>query len=101
MGLRHKYNARAVVTDGVRYASLKEARYAAALKLREKAGEVLCHLEQIPIRLPGGTKLVVDFLEFWTDGTVHWVDVKGMETDAFKIKKREVEAIYPFQIETV
>lgn len=98
---RHKYNSVAVTTDGVRYASKKEARYAAELALRQKAGEVVFALTQIPIRLPGGTKLVIDFLEFRSDGTVHFIDTKGFETDAFKIKKREIEAVFPIQIETV
>jgi hypothetical protein len=101
MALRHKFNAQSVVTDGVRYASKKEARYAAELKLREKAGEIVFHLEQVPIKLPGGTKLVVDFLEFHADGTARFVDVKGMETPEFKIKRREVEALYPITIHTV
>lgn len=98
---RHKFNAKAVVTDGVRRASKKEARYAAQLEQRKKAGEIVFWLEQVPVRLPGGTKLVVDFLEFHADGTCRFVDTKGVLTDAFKIKKREVEALYPFEIEIV
>lgn len=101
MTLRHKFNAQSVVTDGVRYASKKEARYAAQLELRKKAGEVVFYLTQVPIRLPGGTKLVVDFLEFLSDGTARFVDAKGVETEAFRIKRREIEALYPIKIETV
>jgi hypothetical protein len=56
-------------------------------------------LRQVPLHLPGGTRLVVDFLEFHADGTTHFVDAKGMKTEAFKIKKREIEAHYPITIE--
>ena len=98
---RHKYNAKPTVVDGIRFDSRREAEYYANLKLRQKAGDVVMFLRQVPIHLPGGTKLVIDFLEFHEDGSVHWVDVKGVETDVFKIKKREVEAIYPIEIEVV
>ena len=45
-----------------------EARYYGELKLRQRAGEVLCCLRQVPIHLLGQTRLVIDFLEFRTDG---------------------------------
>ena len=95
----HKYNARATVIDGIRFDSRKEGNYYSQLKLRVKAGEVLTFLRQVPIHLPGNTRLVVDFLEFHADGTVHWVDVKGIETEVFRLKKRQVEDLYPFEIE--
>jgi hypothetical protein len=98
---RHKYNAKPTEVDGIRFDSKKEAEYYSTLKLRVKAGDVLFFLRQVPIHLPGGTKLVIDFLEFHADGSVHFVDVKGHETDAFKIKRREVEHHYPFEIELV
>ena len=99
---RHKYNAKATVVDGIRFDSQKEARYYCELKLRQAAGEVIGFFRQVPIHLPGGTILRIDFLEFHSDDTVHVVDVKGMETAEFKIKKREVEAAYPWlKIETV
>jgi len=69
------------------------------LKMRVKVGEVVFFLRQVPIHLPGGTKLVIDFLEFWADGSCHFVDVKGRPTPAYKIKKREVEYHYPIEIE--
>ena len=98
---KHKYNATPTRVDGIRFDSQKEARYYSELKLRQQAGEILCFLRQVPIHLPGGTKLVIDFQEFHSDGTVHFVDVKGVMTDVFKIKKREVETQYPFEVEIV
>ncbi|MEJ8568273.1 DUF1064 domain-containing protein [Elongatibacter sediminis] len=97
----HKYNARATVVDGIRFDFQKEARYYQQLKLRQDAGEVLCFLRQVPIHLPGSTKLVVDFLEFHADGTVHVVDTKGVETETFKLKRRQVESLYPFDVEVI
>jgi hypothetical protein len=95
----HKCNATKVDFDGIRCDSKREGRYYLQLKLRVAAGEVVFFLRQVPLHLPGGTRLVVDFLEFHADGTTHFVDAKGMKTEAFKIKKREIEAHYPITIE--
>ena len=98
---KHKYRAQATVVDGIRFDSKKEARYYGELKLRQRVGDVLCFLRQVPIHLPGQTRLVIDFLEFRTDGSVHFVDTKGVQTETFKLKKRQVEDLYPFDIEVV
>ena len=98
---RHKFSAVQTESDGIKFSSKKEARYYQNLKLRHRAGEVLFFLRQVPIHLPGGVKLVVDFQEFHADGSVHFVDTKGFETESFKAKRRMVESLYPFKIETV
>jgi hypothetical protein len=95
---RSKYGAVPTVVDGIRFDSKREARYYEQLKLRVVSGEVRYFLRQVPIHLPGGTRLVIDFLEFHASGEARYVDVKGRETDAFKIKRREVQAAYPIQI---
>lgn len=95
---RSKYGAVPTMVDGIRFDSKREAAYYQRLKLRVAAGEVLYFVRQVPLHLPGGTRLVVDFLEFMADGTARWVDVKGRETPAFKIKRREIEAHYPIRI---
>lgn len=96
---RHKFGARPTEVDGIRFDSKKEARYFQKLRIREAVGEVLFFLRQVPFHLPGGVRYVVDFQEFHADGTVHFVDVKGMETPDFKAKKKQVEALYPITIE--
>jgi hypothetical protein len=96
---KNKYGAVPTIVDGIRFDSKREARYYEQLKLRKAAGEVLYFLRQVPIHLPGGTRLVVDFQEVHADGSLHYIDVKGRETAAFKIKRREVEHHYPFTIE--
>ena len=58
-------------------------------------------LRQVPIHLPGQTRLVIDFLEFHTDGSVHFVNTRGVQTETFKLKRRQVEDLYPFDIEVV
>lgn len=100
--LRHKFHAVATDVDGIRFSSKKEARYYKGLKVRQAAGEVVQFLRQVPFHLPGGVRYVCDFLEFRSDGSVAFVDTKGMETPEFKAKKRMVEEIYkPITIEIV
>lgn len=98
---KHKFNAQPAHRDGQRFDSLKEARYYDQLKLRQQAGEVITFLRQVPFHLPGGVRYVVDFQVFYADGTVAFLDVKGMETPMFKAKKKMVEAVYPVEIEVV
>lgn len=97
---KHKYNAIAVEFDGIRFDSKKEGKYYQELKLRVAAGEVIFFLRQTVFHIEGGTYRV-DFQEFHTDGTIHFVDVKGMQTAAFKKSKKQVELRYPVEIEVV
>ncbi|HEY4529359.1 MAG TPA: DUF1064 domain-containing protein [Luteimonas sp.] len=94
-----KYAAQPTEVDGIRFDSKAEARYYQQLKARVAAGELAYFLRQVPLHLPGRTRYVVDFVEFWADGRVRYVDVKGVETAMFRTKKRQVEALYPIKIE--
>lgn len=96
---RAKFGNIATVVDGIRFASKREARYYEQLKVRKAAGDVAYWHRQVPIHLPGGTRYVVDFLLFFVDGRPpEYVDVKGRETQVFKIKRREVEHHYPIRL---
>ena len=95
----HKFKAKPTEADGIRFDSKKEARYYEQLKIRQRAGEVVFFLRQVVFHLPGGVRYVVDFQEFRADGTVAFVDVKGMKTESYNAKKRMVESLYPITIE--
>lgn len=96
-----KYHS--VVTEalGIKFHSKKEARYYLELVCRQKAGEVRYFLLQVPFRLPGNTKYIVDFMEVHADGSIRYVDTKGFRTQTFKLKRKQVEALYPIIIEEV
>lgn len=98
-GRRQKYSAKAVEVDGMRFDSKKEAkRYVDLTRLRA-AGVVSHFLRQVPFHLPGKTRFVCDFVVFWSDGRVTYEDVKGIQTETFRLKKRQVEELYPVEIE--
>ncbi len=94
-----KYHAQRTEYGGRIFASKREARYAEQLDLRVKAGEVSYWLPQVPIPIPGHATYRVDFLEVWGDGSLHWVEVKGVRTPMYKLKKKQVEERYPIKIE--
>lgn len=101
MFLRHKFNAKPVNEDGIHFASTKEYNYYKQLMLARQSGDLLFFLRQTPLHLPGNVKYVVDFVEFWKNGDVRFSDVKGMRTSIYLLKKKQVEALYPFQITEV
>ncbi len=95
----NKFGAVRTEVDGIKFDSKREARYYSELKLRVLAGEIRYFLRQVPLYLVGGVRYVVDFQEFHADNTVHYVDVKGMLTPTFIMKKKMVEGTYPIVIE--
>ena len=93
--LRHKYGAVRTEAHGFKFASKAEERFYRFLLAERAAGAVLFWLMQVPFHLPGGVRYVVDYQIFQADGSIRFVDVKGVETEAFKVKKRVVEATFP------
>jgi len=95
---RHKFKAQPAMRGDRRFDSQLEAKYFDYLTSLQLGGSVVFFLRQVPFHLPGRTRYVVDFQVFWADGRVEFIDVKGMETELFKVKKRQVEEIYPVDI---
>ena len=92
---RHKFNAIRTECDGIKFPSKLERRCYEKLKLERAAGKVLFFLRQVPIHFISGTKYVVDFLVFNVDGSVQFLEARGMSTAVWKIKQRMLEAEYP------
>jgi len=96
---KHKYRAKPKKVDNIHFHSSKEANYYGQLKMLQKAGEIDFFLQQVPFILPGGIKYKLDFMEFWKDGTIKYVDIKGYMTPVSKIKIKQVEDLYPIKID--
>lgn len=84
----------------LRYEDLSLMRDAPAGTFSED-GTVRYFLRQVPFHLPGGVKYLLDFMVFWADGSITYEDVKGMRTEMYKLKKKQVEALYPIKITEV
>jgi hypothetical protein len=87
--------------DGIVFDSKKEMLRYLELRAAREGGAVLYFLRQVPFDLPGGIKYRIDFMIAWADGRISYEDVKGYRTDVYKLKKRQVEALYPITIEEV
>ena len=87
--------------DGLTFASKKERDYYLELKRRRDKGEIEFFLMQVPFLLPGPVRFRIDFMVFYPDGFVELVDVKGMITEKYAIKKKQVEDIYAWEISEV
>lgn len=98
---KHKYQAAPCEYDTIKFGSKAECNYYIGLKQKQKLGEVIFFLRQVPFDLPGNTKYFVDFQVFYADGTIAFIDVKGVSTPMFILKKKQVEDLYPIHIEVV
>lgn len=96
---RNKYNARRVTVDGISFDSRKEADYYSALKLQLRAGLIkgFCRQPRFPLTENSlrAVEYVSDFIVFNNDGTADIVDVKGMETDVFRLKMKQMRERFP------
>ena len=95
-----KYNAKKVEIDGIKFDSKAEGEYYLHLKQQVTERQILGFERQKRMLLQEGFSVegvkgkirpifyVVDFIVTENDGTLTYVDVKGMETDVFKLKKK-------------
>lgn len=112
----NKFGAKSTEYEGQVYHSKKEAGYAAELDLLKRAKEILDWGRQVKVSFnvcPDCAKLndgnckdhpktkqfhlanyYVDFIVYYPDGIVEWVEVKGFETPEWKMKWRMLEAVY-------
>jgi hypothetical protein len=89
-----KYN---LSIQGNRFDSMAEAQYYLSLRDLEMHGEIT-HIELQPafiLQESPKIKYVADFKVIWADGREEILDVKGVETQAFRIKMRLFKAKYP------
>jgi hypothetical protein len=92
---KSKYRNVPTEVDGLRFASKAEAARYVALKTLQLAGEVRWFIRQPRFDLGNGIVYVADFLVVWEANErsfepvrVTVEDVKGVETDVFKLKKK-------------
>ena len=102
----NKYKAKRTLLDGICFDSKAEASYYAGLKLRQRAGEVEDVEMQRPYALIIEGQLIctyrADFV-FWdvAERRRRVIDVKGIETPAFKIKRKLMKACHGLEVEVV
>jgi hypothetical protein len=65
--------------------------------MRELSERIIV-LEQLPFPLVGGVKYVADFVILHPDGKYEVLDAKGMKTDVYRIKKRQMKELWKIEI---
>ncbi|EAE5890366.1 TPA: DUF1064 domain-containing protein [Listeria monocytogenes] len=108
---RSKYNAKKVVIDNIKFDSKAEAAYYQQLKLLKMSGEVVSFDLQPEFILQDSfvkngkkyhaIKYRADFLVRYKDGHEELIDVKGMLTNEFILKRKLFELRYMQSIKCV
>lgn len=96
---RNKYNAKKTKYNGRLYDSALEAKYAEDLDWLKKAGEVTKITPQFKISIDVNdvhiANYFMDFRVEFADGRIEMHEVKGMETQIWRMKWRLAKALYP------
>jgi hypothetical protein len=106
-----KYGSEKAEKDGHVFDSKIEGRYYEQLKWLEANKQILFFRLQPRYLLQEGfekdgrkfrkIEYVADFEVHHLDGSIETIDVKGMETEAFKIKRKLFEKKYPHKLSLV
>lgn len=90
-----KYKNVKTQVDGILFDSKREAERYIALQLLQQSGEIDGFATQPSFLLPGKIRYRPDFIVS-AKGRVWVEDVKGLETEAFRLKKRLWKEAYPW-----
>lgn len=118
-----KYGAKKTEVDGYVFDSRAEASHYSELKMREKAGEIFDLELQPRFECKVSNKLICTYIadfryKEWTgemlvtsgiggkkiatkDFEIVIIDVKGMKTPVYRLKKKLVEALYDIEIKEI
>lgn len=100
-----KYHNIKTVVNGITFDSKREAFYYNLYRKLEKAKEIFSLQRQIPYVFKFNDKKIftykADFQYTDSDGKTHVIDVKGVLTPVFRLKKKLIEAQHNIEIEIV
>ena len=105
---KSKYKNKKVTYDGIKFASIKEARRYQELKLLLRAGAISDLRLQVPYELipaqyingkcvERAVKYIADFV-YIENGKEVVEDAKGVRTDTYKIKKKLMLYVYGIRL---
>jgi len=94
---KNKYNAVRTQYNGINYHSKFEAKVAEDLDWRIKAGEIKSWDRQVKISLDAYGRHIcnyyIDFIAWHPDGTKEYIEVKGFQTEIWRLKWKIFEAM--------
>jgi len=83
-----KYHAKRTTVDGIAFASKAEASFYSTLQLLKAGGKIESFQCQVPFTLYADIVYICDFLVKFPGGFERVVDVKGVMTPEFRIKRK-------------
>ena len=93
-----QFRNKQTIHDGNVYDSVAEVIYAKELELRRKARDIKKWERQYKISFDANGEHIcdhyVDFLVHHNDGTKELVEIKGKETDVWKLKRQMLRAMF-------
>ena len=101
-----KYRNRKTVVDGITFDSKAEADFYSQLRLRERLGEVDSIKLQVPHILTVNGQLIATYRSDFEFNDIHSkkyrvIDVKGVQTPEFKLKRKLMRACHGIEIEII
>lgn len=103
-GSYSKYGNQKVTVDGIKFDSKREASYYLYFKGLERAGTISDLQLQTKLDFKIDGKHIFFYrpdFEYNDEFGHHYIDVKGVETPIFKLKKKIIEASYKIKIEVL
>lgn len=103
--MRHKFNAKPTVVDGIRFDSKAEAKRYTELKLMERGGAIqdLQLQPSFDLHSPDGTKITTYRADFsyveYGERVIE--DVKGVLTPVYRIKRKWMKAEHGIEIKEI
>lgn len=106
MSRMSKYRNVKTVVDGITFDSKKEAQYYGIYKSLMKAKNPKDRVVGLELQVPfplevNGKKIgkyIADFRVTYGDGRIEVIDVKGVKTAVYRLKKKLVSALYGVDI---
>lgn len=96
-----KYGNKPVEIDGIRFDSTRESKRWQELKLLEKAGVISDLKRQVTFRLDVNGQHICRYIAdmvYQENGLLIVEDVKGVQTDVFKIKAKLMKAVHGIDV---
>src|SRR5574343_598301 len=87
----NKYGAAKTTVNGITFDSRAEAAFYEYLLPLQKIGRIEKIELQKTFTLYAGIKYIADFVVTTKDGPIRYIDVKGVETPVFKLKRKLFE----------
>lgn len=99
---RGKYFNEKIDWQGHRFDSKRELEKFKEFELQRAGRQIRACVRQVSFQLPGTHRRIrIDFMVVENDGSIHWYDAKGFETEAWNLKRAQVKDAFGIHIQLI